>query len=110
MCTVAPQGRAWQWVRRITGANRKCSSLMKDPDEEADWSPLTDQLLPFPFSWVLRCITGGESQLTTDPYTMNLRWYRQTVCVLVHCVYVCFFLSYSMPAKTDLFQIQWRVL
>lgn len=72
-CTAPPQGRVSHWVRRITGANRQCSSLMKRPDEEADWSPLTDQLLPFPFSWVLRCFTGRMLQLTADPCGLNLR-------------------------------------
>lgn len=72
VCTVTPQGCVWHYVRRITGSNGQCSTLMKSPDEEADWSPSTDQPLPFPFSWVPRCIAGGISRLRADPCGLNM--------------------------------------
>lgn len=58
------RGSSWGGLR---GLNGRCSTLMKSADEEADWSPSTDQILPSPFSWVLWCIRGGISRLKADP-------------------------------------------
>lgn len=41
---------------------------MKRPDEEADWSPSTDQPLSFRFSWVTRGFTWGMSQAIAGPW------------------------------------------
>lgn len=87
VCTVTPQGRVWCWVRRIRESNGQCLTLMKSPDEEADWSPSTDQPLPFSFSWVPRCITGGISRLIADLCGLNVPLHIQYmyVCVCIQC-------------------------
>lgn len=90
---VTPQGHQRHWLWRITGANGQCSTLMKSPDEKIDWSPTTDQPLPFPFSWVPRCITGGISWLEAALSGVNQLWCKCVcVCVCVH-VHVCVFVS-----------------
>lgn len=68
---------------------------MKSPDEETDWSPLTDQLLPFPFSWVPRSIMGGISRLVAES-----RWVKSAFTHTVNiCVCVCFSLSSNLTSE-----------